>query len=443
MTTAWFVDALDARAGLAFASFRAPDLAADLPDTNALAVYIAPPDFRPETLSSRAAGLAATRASFQTGLFLEESEIGFPVLDDLIEFVRRLYVAGGGGDGAGGTGGGVAPPPDPGRGEGPGEGLIEGEEETGFSTGIGLLVEAFAKAADGAGFEWTAGAESASATDGMWRVTGASPEYHADAGLSADPGPALAEAAARLAAELVARCPQKGDDEGLASWWAALRSLTAAISRQRLWEDLAAPRPRRLLAEAGRTLLDGRQALFPDYLAPDFDPEAGMDEAERFIFVFWLLTGWIDGWALSRMLENPETWPDFIDYYAREHYRGAESDRYEELGRWPLSDPICGRTGLPRHSASLADLLCLATASPISTRDCHASEAGLLLFAAMHVVPASHVPAGWRRGAPLRKAWRRALAKRALVWLARQFPQRAFGFEIEQLLNRSPWRQYV
>lgn len=117
MSDAWYIDALDGLSGLAFASHRPPTLTEAAYDLDAPAWFLAAPDFRPELVGSRALALAATRGSFQLGLSVDgETEVPFPTLAALIEFVRRLYIAGGGGDGAGGVG---PTPPAPPEGEGP------------------------------------------------------------------------------------------------------------------------------------------------------------------------------------------------------------------------------------------------------------------------------------------------------------------------------------
>ena len=112
MTKAWFIDALDARAGLAFASYRQPDLTEENPDIDLPCVFFEPPSFRPEAVSSRGPAFAASQGSLQLGLFLQEAEIGFPTLEDVIEFVRRAFLRSAGGDGSSGIGPGVPVPPD-------------------------------------------------------------------------------------------------------------------------------------------------------------------------------------------------------------------------------------------------------------------------------------------------------------------------------------------
>jgi hypothetical protein len=115
-TPFWRLDALDALGGLAFLSYRMAETQAGEIEASIPAVFARAPTFDPVNLTSRTIGLAASRRSFQAGLFIREEEIGFPELGDAIEFVRRCYAGGGGGAGAG-PGGGL--PPVPPEGEGP------------------------------------------------------------------------------------------------------------------------------------------------------------------------------------------------------------------------------------------------------------------------------------------------------------------------------------
>jgi hypothetical protein len=114
---AWRIDSIDARAGLAFGSCRDADLraAAGFPSLSAdgLAVAVSPPAFEARSLSSRATGLSATRGSFQMGLFVRGQEVGFRSLEDLCEFVRRVYLRGGAGDGPDAASGQPMPPMPP------------------------------------------------------------------------------------------------------------------------------------------------------------------------------------------------------------------------------------------------------------------------------------------------------------------------------------------
>jgi hypothetical protein len=125
-----YIDALDGRSGLAFASYRMPDLigaAQEWPDLSAMAWFIAAPDFQPEPVSSRAIGFAAAQRGLQLGLSLNgETEVPFPSLEALTDYVRRLFIAGGGGDGAAGVDPALGGPPE---GGGEPEGEIEAEFE--------------------------------------------------------------------------------------------------------------------------------------------------------------------------------------------------------------------------------------------------------------------------------------------------------------------------
>jgi hypothetical protein len=124
----WYIDAMDGRSGLAFASYRMADLigaAVEWPDLSAMAWFIAAPDFQPEPVSSRAIGFAAAQRGLQLGLSLNgETEVPFPSLEALTDYVRRLFIAGGGGDGAAGVDPALGGPPE---GGGEPEGEIEAE----------------------------------------------------------------------------------------------------------------------------------------------------------------------------------------------------------------------------------------------------------------------------------------------------------------------------
>jgi len=88
---AWFIDAWSAADGLAFASQR--EQGAPRAD---LTVYLAAPEFHPLPVASLSTAWWATRTNFQEG-FLDEDgvEVAFATLDDVIEAVRRAFLAGG------------------------------------------------------------------------------------------------------------------------------------------------------------------------------------------------------------------------------------------------------------------------------------------------------------------------------------------------------------
>lgn len=111
----WYIDALDALGGLAFASWRTTDDGDTAYAEAAATAFISPPYFVPEPIVNRGTALAATRGTLQRGFFIGEDEYRFTNLAEIAEFVRRLYGGGNGGGGAGGAG--TLPPPPPDAGE--------------------------------------------------------------------------------------------------------------------------------------------------------------------------------------------------------------------------------------------------------------------------------------------------------------------------------------
>ena len=92
----WYVDSWAVRDGLAFASRRMRD---DFRKTER-SVFIAVPDLDAIPVGRVSTGLSATRANFQAGFRTQDGlEIGFKRLDEVIELVRRAYLAGGIGPG--------------------------------------------------------------------------------------------------------------------------------------------------------------------------------------------------------------------------------------------------------------------------------------------------------------------------------------------------------
>jgi hypothetical protein len=83
------------------------DAAAE-PDVEAY--FIAPPFFVPELVASRTPGLAAARGMFQLGFFIDQREIAFDSLEEIIALVRRVYSSRGMWPG---PGGGLPPAPPP------------------------------------------------------------------------------------------------------------------------------------------------------------------------------------------------------------------------------------------------------------------------------------------------------------------------------------------
>lgn len=254
--TAWHLDALDARGGLAFASFRGPDLGAETLDMDAPGVFVGAPDFRPETVASRGTGLAAARGSLQLGLFYDGTEVGFETLDDLVEFVRRCYIAGGGGDGAAGIGPGVPPRP-----EGPkgpedrppprAEKLAEAE-----AWPIQQMLREFDQAAR------TTRLTKEGEAEGARYVASARDLGTPKPPTLPDMGELLELGAVTLVIELVGRCPS-GNGDDLARWWQAVQCLGDAVGRLGLWHRIDPPGADAAIEQLGNDLMQRRSRLFP------------------------------------------------------------------------------------------------------------------------------------------------------------------------------------
>jgi len=107
--SAWRIDALNARGGVAFTSYRTADLREDAQANLDVPCYaLSAPDFRPEPLTSRALAFAGERRGLQLGVWDDGTELAFDDLETVVEFVRRVYLTASGRGGGGG--GGEAPP---------------------------------------------------------------------------------------------------------------------------------------------------------------------------------------------------------------------------------------------------------------------------------------------------------------------------------------------
>lgn len=101
MTSGWFIDTWSPRDGVAFASYRSvtptdPDKHADWTKEFERTVCLRPPNW--EAIDVRpATSLRAERLTFQRGFFsTAQAEVEFETLEDLVEVLRRAYVAAGG-----------------------------------------------------------------------------------------------------------------------------------------------------------------------------------------------------------------------------------------------------------------------------------------------------------------------------------------------------------
>ena len=222
---AWYIDSIDARAGLAFASERKADLsdAEQLPDTS-LAAFVAAPDFRPQLGVSRTTAFAAARGSFQMGLFTnDEKEVAFPSLPAVAEFVRRAYIRSGGGDDPETD---KTPSPDI---DGPKiDGKLEGETQHFYREGVDV-VAVLKNKAESFHNESSVLETEESATEFVWNMLD-------DSSQKVEPSVHRAVLGGyRVLHELLRRCPRAGDSENARKWCEASRRLCHCFDQLGLW----------------------------------------------------------------------------------------------------------------------------------------------------------------------------------------------------------------
>jgi hypothetical protein len=444
MTQAWFIDALDARGGLAFTSRRPADLLTDDPVLDAPCVFVGPPIFRPEMVSNRSIGFAATRGSFQLGLFLREAEVAFPSLEDVVEFVRRAYLRGGGGDAAGGAGSGVPPRPE---GEPKGGEPLEPERILGTEGGEGkTILDTLLKDADV--LEREAGLLKYK-KDVPFETRRFKPSFSTPGHAPADGKNILTVGALELILELIRRFPVKGSDEQIMFWWDSAERLGRAVAAIGLWPTLLESPARSILGVAGKNL---REDL-PETLAQDLEPLWYWGDDSWTIFALLGQCGNI-GWGC-----HPRHMEEFLYALRRNGWvsTGAHerrTDPVDDLASWPLSRDMASLVGgPPSASASLHDLLCAVIGSPSVLISNPQSKSGtglrkragaIVVFAAMHICEAA-TPVLKPTPFPslLSQAALARAVNTALAWLAEQFPSRVFPEPVENLIRDTSALQYA
>jgi hypothetical protein len=422
----WRFDALDARGGLAFASFRDADLTADKID-DVYAVHVGPPSFSPEPVLSRALGCAAFRGAFQPGLFLGEHEVAFSTLSSLIEFVRRGYMAGGGGDSANGGGSGVPPV----LGEGPTDTDTPDVESSYGEGGMAGDLASFCSASDS--LKFTAD-RPISYVNFTWLPSQAENSGQAAPNRTFDLGEDLVLAARDLAIELLRRFPGTRDSRLYSRWQASADRLGRAYDELWLW----------------RKVLEGPEAL-PLGLAmaaavdrsPEFwyNPKWFADELKKGSYDVLgtaacdLFGVWLPEWVWDRR---------HLRLSGRCHSQRAlvESDPSDDLASWPLPMTL-RRAGLAAEN--LLELLTLFTGAPrrIARLKGRAVPAAihLVAFGAAHLAKAADALtrqewSSWPHyTGPPDSYWTYSAAQRGLDWLASQMPRMAFPPPVEDVIG--------
>jgi hypothetical protein len=445
----WRFDAWDARAGLAFASYRPADdfeqghLNLDFPT-----VFLGPPIFQPEQLESRALALAACRGTFQQGWFLGGRELGFDELSDLIVEVRRAYFAGSvidhGDDGGGGNT--QSPPVTPsegGLGGGDNREFPSKPEQTSLRKELEEIVTRFSLEIKELGETEKIG------------ETGEVPSAKFDwpALLEAEPtgGDDIVERGGLLiASELLARYQPDGSRPNYHQWAEASGRFARACGVLRLWKAWSANGHISALLKSAPHLLRELAGVSPTMERMSHHAREG-DEIAGSLILWWLLV--------------PEERDDVEwNYELFYHYRGRYmfwTNEYlpaaplQDLGYWPIPQEL-GRLANPNYPsrASVADLLAMFLACPQKFSDAGNwqlwATLEICLFAAAYLTHRdSPLPitletdkrALWRPrnfefhqpAMALGKAWR---------WLSKQLPTVAFVPEVEEMILQGATLSY-
>jgi hypothetical protein len=447
MTVAWFIDGLDARAGLAFASLRAPDLLEQAPALDLPSVFIGPPTFRPETVSSRALAFAGTRGSFQYGLFLAGQEVAFPSLDAVIEFVRRAYLRGGGGDAAGGGGAGVPPRPTTPLLD-PDELPLEGKDRRGHE-----LLQIMLKDPHNARL-------AATRLNFHPGEPFKTEDFHSSIGSPGMTGDefVLARGAAELIAEMLRRCPVAGPNDRLMGWLRSAQRLGRSINKLGLWHQLMSD-------PIGSNLGAMADKIFQALHKSAFLSSPAIDAARRRFGARGLLPLLFCGFGISPFWGIEPATLDDDDLIRIRQSRfwpvlGSLtdmriSDPVDDLAQWPIP-AIVAHFVEPRDSAQrLYNLLCAVVASPEVLAEESAGPAPqraaeiaiiLVLFAAAHLTVEATPSL-----APVLVGWADDIADKALAdvvqtalaWIADQYPNSIFPDEVERLIRSTSSLAYA
>ena len=409
MTGAWRIDSIDARAGLAFASWRTSDLDLDVLDLGKPAVFLSPPFFRAEALTSRAIGFSAARGRAQLGVFVGGAELAFESLEDLTEFVRRAYIGGGSGDAGGGGGGGGPPPaPDEPTPEVPEGGLGIAEEEV-FQHPVVMAAKAAASAAANLAFE--AG----------WPVKTQSLEIGGtEAETIAKTTSPLVDGATEVLLELLRRFPAKLELDAIETWSRSAQSLGGAITRLELWEDIMGGPYGGQLERLVRTML----------------PQAGEIPPNRNALP--ALFG-------ATSIEHISLFRDGSYYYdlmASNWTRWNDGDPIDQIALWPLPTDIKPLAISNQDDPSAFGLMCAINANPAILADRFPLPAvrawSILHFAAAHLLAESQPP--------LRGSWllpmttngaREAITRLSGTWLFQQWPKIVFPQPVELAIQEA------
>jgi len=419
----WYIDALDPRAGMGLATYREPDLNTDTVDLGRPAVFIGPPFFQAESVASRAIGFAATRGSFQLGLFSGDDEnngeIAFSSLQGVCEFIRRVYVSSGGGDTDSGispapvlpnpeTGGGELPPP----------------PEGGGSVTRRMLVFTSQMSEDIADISQSSLLSSKptqlSRREGKYKES-----LLATLGSLTDVDTLLAYGCAVLLEELIQRIPSSTGDRG--TWMKSMMNLGQMLSRLGMLDSVfQGPEFQRLWNLAKQT--DRTHNLF-NHFVREYDAELPM----------MLGLGVYGPWH-PRF--GPPFWPA--------HHAGlGAGEPLDDLSSLPIPSVAAKHLRLNPKTASVRDLLSVFLADPrvLEGEKASTPEAPMIvafaLLASMLIVSADQASLARIDGTRIGDELRRDLARDAVVWMDSQLPGYLFHRDVEKYIRSASLLRYA
>jgi hypothetical protein len=405
----WRIDAWDSLAGRAFLCRRFPE-GADDPELDQSAVFVSPPFFQPEPLASRAPGLAATRGTLQSGLFIDGREAGFATLDDAIAFIRRGYNSPGsepfpgapitrlvGPEGRGGPGLALELPELP---------ITPGLKD--LNVAIAERMEEFTSLPDMV-------APEGPAEHMDWKLADRKTLRHGRHLLSI--------AACELMLEILRRYPAGGRGADQAAWFDSAYRLGLQLIRLGLW-DAASPICTSALEREPIERLTG---LFSIDLKQY--PPADVKSNPHAVLLDILFLG----------RKGP--------YWQRwELERGEETDVYDDLALFPLPRSVSHRYHHFKDSSpTVLTLLSTWFSHPISVEDANQLDRALLLFGGASVAMSalrresvSYRPSLNNLNTQLRDAFYQRLGEAAWNWISKQLPDRAFECKLEDVLQQIP-----
>ena len=404
MSHAWRIDTLDPRGGLSFASWREATLFDEGDLEDAPVFFIGAPTFAPRAVANRSVALAAERHGFQLGLLDTEGEAEFQTLDDVADFVRRLYLTSARGNPPEDGTPTPPPPPDDSPLDG-GEPLIPLEP--------GPLTDAVAtfqqrskllSRGQQRSFQWT--------------------EALNPSGRTSAPKDQLLRGAIILIREVLWRFPMSLKPQDLERWRQAASALASILWRLELRGDI------QLSGELGQ--------YAEDFLVRCWSKvEPGSHPHSRDYAVYAILN-LLEGGSY----DGPYHWPS---HWASAGQLANPLEPMEILGRIPVPLSLAKAMKMPEPArATLATTLSVGLGDP-AVFAAHADVEALVTLAAALVaaVDAPSVVRAWHRHeyeplSSLTLPYRREQIMEAMrVWLARNLPARIFDPTLEAMISKN------